>query len=189
MSHHQHDPRLAPLLEQSAPPQPAAETPHADHPALRVGDTLQRAGMALDRALLKCAGEVGLSDAKFRVLDALSAHSGAGCTQAELAGRLHQSESHLSCLVEQLVACGLLQRERHQQDRRKSVIRRTAQGDDVWLRASAGRGALLGRLLRSWSVGELEDAERLLSAMRRALDAPDDVNCVIHGRARLAADP
>lgn len=159
----------------------------SDHPVLRVGRWLQRAALALDRALNDCAVSTGLSEARFRVLDALSASYGAGCTQAELAARLNQSESHLSSLIEQLVDGGLLQRERDPQDRRKALVRRTAEGDRVWSRASAARSAALGRLLRNWSPEELEDAERILRSMHGDLDSSSGSNSVWNGRVRLMA--
>ena len=63
-----------------------------------------------------------LNDGRYAVLKLLANAAAGGCSQAELAGQLEQSESNISTLIERMQRDGLVDRLRSQADRRKRVL-------------------------------------------------------------------
>jgi len=133
--------------------------------ASRICERLRAAGESLQLVLQESALRSGLRETQLRVLETLSERFGSECTQTELAGRLQQSESHLSTLVERLADDGLLVRERSPRDRRKTLLRTTPQGESARQRGAAIRTGLLARLLQRWSRDELCHVDALLAQL------------------------
>ncbi|MFM8581834.1 MAG: MarR family winged helix-turn-helix transcriptional regulator [Planctomycetaceae bacterium] len=160
--------------------EPAGETGRigpASTSLARLGTLLQRAVQAHGVAVADCASDRGLSDARFRILDALSGNWGSECTQSELAARLRQSESHLSELLEGLADGGFISRERSPRDRRKTLVRATPAGADVAADMAGLRDHRLRERLAGWSgdeVGQLLTALNRLCADLDPATAPDE---------------
>ena len=130
----------------------------------RLGTLLQRAVQAHGVAVADCGSDRGLSDARFRILDALSGQWGSECTQSDLAARLRQSESHLSELLEGLADGGFISRERSTRDRRKTLVRATPAGVDVAAAVAGQRDHRLRERLAGWSGDQVR---QLLTALNR----------------------
>ena len=131
---------------------------------------LREAAESLQRAQGECARVNGMTESRFRILQALADHGGPECTQAELAGKLHQSESYLSSLVEQLALDGLLCRERSIRDRRKTLLGTTTEGRRLAQSVARARSRMFNRLLGSWTVDQLQEAVAALQRLARDLD-------------------
>lgn len=187
MRHVRHDPADLSCQTQDRDPHSSPPTEGANPTAARLGTLLRQASEALERALAECARMSGVSEARFKILDALSDSYGSECTQADLAGRLQQSESHLSSQLERLADEGWLERERSPRDRRKTLVRTTPRGQTVWSRAAAIRAAVLQRLLRNWEPAELQQADNLLHALQRDLDSLPESLVSLLGRVHDAA--
>lgn len=148
-------------MEQGGPSLPAVVTTDD------VSALLVRGAECMTASLLDCTIEAGLNEARFRVLDALQRHAGGECSQAELAGRLLQSESNLSTLLERMSGDGLITRTRSLTDRRRSLIRMTALGSEAMSRAHQARSAAVRRLLRFFSPQEVA---QLAGGLRRLVE-------------------
>lgn len=144
-----------------------------DVSASEVGELLLRAADCLHAALAPQLAEAGLNEARYCVLDAIRRLDPRGCSQAELAGRLLQSESNLSTLLERMRQDGLIARDRSPDDRRKSVIRLTAPGEAALEQAGRRRTAGLARLLDALDPHHQESLAtavlRLISALEHRL--------------------
>lgn len=164
------EPAAASCPAQLAEPPSAVRHCGGPTPVEQLGNCLREAAELLQRVHVECARVSGLTDARFRVLQALSEHGGPECTQAELAGRLQQSESHLSSLVEQLALEGLVVRERSVRDRRKTLLCATVEGRQLAHDVGSARSQLLNRLLRFWTVEQLQSATAALRTLTHDLE-------------------
>jgi DNA-binding MarR family transcriptional regulator len=165
------DPATASCTAQSAEVPPSTFPGGDSSPLEQLGSCLREAAEVLQRVHVECARVSGLTDARYRVLQALSEHGGPECTQAELAGRLQQSESHLSSLVEQLAQEGLLFRERSLRDRRKTLVRITDEGRLLAHQVRLTRSQILSRLLRMWTHAQVGSAVAGLRTLVHDLEA------------------
>src|SRR5262249_31792569 len=93
-----------------------------------IGVLVLRGADCLTAALAECTVEAGLNESRYRVLVALERRTSGECSQSQLADLLLQSESNLSTLLERMSEHGLITRTRSKADRRRSLIRITAQG-------------------------------------------------------------
>lgn len=92
-----------------------------DQPA-RVVSSVFRAAQLLRSLLAANFSGEGITSARFAALGFIGHSAPAGCSQAELAARLEQSESSVSGLVSRMRNDGLLYRLRSKQDQRKRVL-------------------------------------------------------------------
>jgi len=74
----------------------------------------------------------GLTETWFTVLEVLSRSAQDGCSQAQLAVEIGQSESSVSTLIERMRSHGLLLRLRSKSDRRRHVLVSTEQGRTIY---------------------------------------------------------
>jgi len=102
--------------------------------------------------------EFGLNDIRFTALEIIdrSSESG-GCSQAQLAEHLGQSESSVSTLVDRMRSSRLLYRLQSQTDKRRKVLMLSEQGRDMLTRARQSHAAHLDDLLKCF-----DDAQRAL---------------------------
>jgi DNA-binding MarR family transcriptional regulator len=135
-------------------------------PASAVAEKLLRAADCLRAALAPQLADTGLNETRYGVLDSVRRLDPQGCSQTEVATRLLLSESNLSTLLERMRQDGLIARDRSRDDRRKSVIRLTGQGEQLLDLAAAGRTTSVARLLNSLSD---EDSAALAGALGRLL--------------------
>lgn len=120
-------------------------------------------------------GRFVLNDGRHAVLAALAHADHGGCSQAELAERLGQSESNISTLIERMQRDGLVDRLRSEADRRKRVLLITPAGRSTLESVEASRTVWAGRLLSGISV---DDRPRLFSLLRQlgsSLESPASI--------------
>jgi DNA-binding MarR family transcriptional regulator len=109
-------------------------------------------------------GQFNLTDGRHAVLAALARAGEVGCSQAELADRLGQSESNISTLIERMQRDGLVDRSRSVADRRKRVLRVTSAGLASLESVDAKRTAWSGQLLSGIPT---EECPKLLTLLQR----------------------
>ena len=91
----------------------------------------------------------GLNEIRYEVMQIVEGASQDGCSQAELADRLDQSESSVSTLVDRMRKDGLLYRLRSKTDRRMRSLMLTEKGRELFTSARACHDERLAELLRA----------------------------------------
>jgi len=147
------------------------------------GDQSQADAAALLDGLLRVAqgvrlrsnewlGRFQLNDGRHAVLMALASANDNGCSQAELAVKLGQSESNISTLIERMQRDGLVDRSRSEADRRKRVLLISAAGRRTLASVDVGRSAWAARLLKGIPVDNQRQLFGLLQQLGTSLEAP-----------------
>ena len=93
--------------------------------------------------------QFGLNEIRYEVLQIVDAASQEGCSQAELADRLDQSESSVSTLVDRMRKDGLLYRLRSKTDRRMKSLMLTDKGRQLYSSARACHDERMSDLLKA----------------------------------------
>jgi DNA-binding MarR family transcriptional regulator len=124
--------------------------------------SLLHAAQGLEGRLEEAFGSVGLSTARYGVLDQLVA-AGEPLALSELAARLSCVRSNMTQLVDRLEADGLVRRVDHPDDRRCIRAELTPQG-----RERQARGAELLQSVQAWFASALPEPER--AALERAIE-------------------
>lgn len=117
-------------------------------------------------------GRFQLNDGRHAVLMALASANENGCSQAELAVKLGQSESNISTLIERMQRDGLVDRLRSEADRRKRVLLISAAGRRTLASVDVGRSAWAARLLNGIAADDQTRLFRLLQQLGTCLEAP-----------------
>lgn len=131
-------------LSLSSDPQPAEIQTHThSSPALtndqktgpdtnvQLVDNLLSASQKLRTLLQLHYAEFGLNEVRYTVLNFIHQTKEDGCSQAELADKLQQSESSVSTLIERMRNSGLIYPLRSKQDRRKRILVLTEHGREL----------------------------------------------------------
>lgn len=126
-----------------------------------------RAAHRLRGLLAAHFGSIGLSDVRYAVLRIVRDHAPLGCTQAEVANRLDQSESSVSALIERMRESNLIYRLRSKTDRRKRVLILTELGRQMLAEAESNYGRRVAALLAHL---EPEQLANLAVALRELCD-------------------
>jgi len=129
-----------------------AEAHTSTHEAADLVETLLRVAQHIRRVLNERLDACGLNDVRYTVLDTVSrtAERG-GCSQAELANRLDQSESSVSMLVDRMRADRLLHRLHAPTDRRRRRLVLTEDGRTLVERGRQVYTHFVDELLRAVS--------------------------------------
>jgi MarR family transcriptional regulator, negative regulator of the multidrug operon emrRAB len=127
-------------------------------------DGLLRVSQIVRLRLNDWLGHFELNDGRHSVLAVLASAAQEGCSQAELAERLGQSESNISTLIERMQRDGLVNRLRSNADRRKRVLLITPEGRSALESVDSSRSAWAGRLLHGISA---DDRPRLYSLLQQ----------------------
>ena len=128
---------------------------------------LQQLAQAADdvrNRLFAVYGEFGLSGSWFELLQAVAAYGEAGCSQTELASRLGLAESSICTHVDRLQQEGLLHRFRSKQDRRRSLLLLSAEGQTRLAEVTSAVDRALVHWLDSSSDEEIERVSDWLAA-------------------------
>lgn len=147
---------------------PASSAPAAAGDWATLQELLLRCSNALRDELAARSQGVALSGAQFTLLWACETDI-AGLSQRELALRLSLSAAHVSGLVEQLSARGLIVGQRAPQDRRRQIWRLTEQGRATVRQVFAELEPLARCLNVLLSAGVREQLARQLSELCEAL--------------------
>jgi DNA-binding MarR family transcriptional regulator len=112
-----------------------------------------------------------LNDGRHSVLTVLARAGDDGCSQAELAERLGQSESNVSTLIERMQRDGLVNRLRSSFDRRKRVLSITDTGRAVLTDVDSGRSAWCEKLFRGITVADRATLMQILTRLGSSLES------------------
>lgn len=112
----------------------------------------------------------GLNEIRYEVLRIVDESSQEGCSQAELAERLDQSESSVSTLVDRMRKDGLLYRLRSKTDRRMRSLMLTERGRELVTKARACHDEQMSDLLRAVDPVHVSMLNMLLKLLVGELD-------------------
>lgn len=108
--------------------------------------------------------EANVNETRLTVMRNIAACGNSGCSQAELAGILRQAESSVCTLIERMKKDGLVHRFRSKQDRRKSFLMLTPDGQEQLRVALVNYHAVAKSLYKLWGEerttllrGQLDD--------------------------------
>jgi DNA-binding MarR family transcriptional regulator len=146
-----------------------------ERPAEEFVEQLLRTAQALRGELAAHLGEFGLSEVRIAVLKILRGAEPHGCSQAELAAGLGQSESSVSALVKRMRGDRLLYRLRINSDHRKWGLLPTERGRDLLSNAEARLRPRLSGLFRRFDPQELRNVSTLLRRLAAELSGPQSV--------------
>lgn len=159
-----------PTVASSSYPQTAGTvglpaTEFAAQDAARIVSDIQRAAHLLRGVLSGQLAEFGLNDIRHAVLKMLNGASETGCTQAQLAEQLDQSESSISTLIRRMRGDGLVYRMRPRSDQRKRLLFLTERGRELLTQAEASHAERMGSLLTTFNQEESSQLKRSLSRL------------------------
>lgn len=157
-------PTDAPSADAPSAAVPTPPTPET--PAIKVVASLLKTSHLLRAFLADHFAEFGLSDIRYTVMRRIDQSGDQGCSQAELARELNQSESSISTLIDRMRNDGLIYRLRSQNDRRKRVLLLSDEGRLRFVRARACHGEKMGQLLSGLNedqVGTLQTSLNVLT--------------------------
>jgi len=106
----------------------------------------------------------GLTEAEFRVLSMLLSQPDGAAHPGELGSTTSQSPANMSRISDVLVARGFIERLSSAHDRRKTILRITAQGEELVQRLLPRLSAHLIAMFRDLSAGE---RTQLVSQLKR----------------------
>lgn len=140
-------------------------------------DGLLRVSQIVRLRLNDWLGHFELNDGRHSVLAVLANADQEGCSQAELAEQLGQSESNVSTLIERMQRDGLVNRLRSNADRRKRVVLITPEGRSALESVDASRSAWAGRLLNGISADDRPRLYSLLQQLGSSLESSIALPC------------
>ena len=117
----------------------------------------------------------GLTEAEFRVLTALFSQPEGAAHPSELCARTSQSPANMSRISDALVERDLITRLSSEQDRRRMVLRITAQGEELVRRLLPLLFAPLRELFKDLSDAEQQQLIAQLKRLGMKLEEPVSV--------------
>lgn len=129
---------------------------------------LQRAAVLLRSLSAAHLAEFDLNPVRHGVLEVLAGCE-EGCSQAELAERLQQSESGVSTLVDRMRASGLLYRLRSKSDRRKRLLMIAPRGRELLALCRERHAGRMEAFFRRFDTRELNELATLLERLVQSL--------------------
>ncbi|MGE3316900.1 MAG: MarR family winged helix-turn-helix transcriptional regulator [Planctomycetaceae bacterium] len=175
-------PTLAAFFDEAADvTHPSVQTPailpgSREDWASEIIESILRAAHRLRGLLASHFGSFGLSDVRYSVLRIVREHAPLGCTQAEVAHRLDQSESSVSALIERMRESSLIYRLRSKTDRRKRVLILTDLGRRLLAETELQHGKRSAELLSQLELPQLEQLalslRSLCEELARAENSP-----------------
>jgi MarR family transcriptional regulator, lower aerobic nicotinate degradation pathway regulator len=131
-----------------------------------------RASHRLRSALSDHFAEFGLTDIRFEVLQTLRNAEPNGCTQANLADGLSQSESSICMLVKRMRDSELLYRLKSRTDQRKWELKLTEKGRQLLEHAEGEHQKRMAELSATFSPEELTQLTELMQKLVSELEQP-----------------
>jgi MarR family transcriptional regulator for hemolysin len=135
-----------------------------------IGIVVGRTGKAVERAFDDALAAAGGSRPTWLIL--LAVKTGAGRTQARLAGRVGIAGPTLTHHLDRLEATGTVVRARDPGNRREHTITLTNSGETLFLRLREAAVAFDRRLRAGLSSAETAELRRLLTALHDNVAAP-----------------
>jgi DNA-binding MarR family transcriptional regulator len=143
-----------------------------DHLAAELMDVTAGLRRVVRRKLRPALPDPPLRGAQLELLQVVDDQPGIGVGAA--AKNLHLADNTVSTLVNQLVAAGLLERQRDPGDRRAARLDLTANARDRMRRWRAGRARLVGDALAKLPAADVAAVAAALPALRHLLRAVEE---------------
>ena len=121
-----------------------------------VVELIQGAAETIRELMSPCLTVHHLNDARFTLMRAIRNSPSGECSQSDLARCLKQSEANVSTLLDRMRGDELVSREKSPFDRRRSVVRLSARGEELLRQAELEYAARAQGLLRSFAVYEIQ---------------------------------
>lgn len=153
-------------LHQPAPPQ---EDPR-DESAAHLVENLLEISQKLRGLLQQHYSEFDLNEVRFTVLQFINQTREAGCSQAELADKLQQSESSVSTLIERMKNSELIYPLRSKQDRRKRILVLTDHGRELLHRIEQCHATRMRILLEKLKLTHGHELEAAVHELNEKLE-------------------
>ncbi len=115
--------------------------------------------------------QIGLNAVRFQVLQFVEASSPEGCSQAELAAEIGQSESSVSTLIERMRQDQLLLRLKSETDRRKKVLKLTVEGEQLLAQANISYVARMDGLVNRLNIDQQQSLFEVLEFLEQEIVA------------------
>lgn len=141
--------------------------------AASVVSVILRASHRLRTALADHFAELGLTDIRYAVLKHLRDASEEGCTQADLAECLSQSESSVCMLIRRMRNSELVYRLRSRTDQRKWTLNLTERGRQLLEQAETQHRKRMSELLAAFSSEQLSQLTELLQHLVEQLESAE----------------
>jgi DNA-binding MarR family transcriptional regulator len=152
--------------------------------AAQIVSDVQRAAHLLRSVLSGQLAEFGLNDIRHAVLKMLQEATETGCTQAQLAERLDQSESSISTLIRRMRGDGLVYRMRPRSDQRKRLLFLTERGRELLARSETSHADRMTSLLTTFDQTE---SRQLKNSLSRLVTKLVEVRRAEKGSSRVAS--
>lgn len=101
-------------------------------PKRRLAPLLRKAWYSLNQAFRRRIASSGATPDQFTILRTLNEHEPTGLTQFELAELLASDPNTISSLLKRMTKNGLVDRKRHERDRRALRVRITPEGEKLF---------------------------------------------------------
>lgn len=149
--------------------------PHQDDPrdeaAARLVENLLEISQKLRGVLQQHYAEFDLNEVRYTVLQFINQTREAGCSQAELADKLQQSESSVSTLIERMKNSDLIYPLRSKQDRRKRILVLTEHGRELLQRIEQCHASRMRVLLDKLQLAHGHELEAAVQELNEKLES------------------
>ncbi|MCA9041045.1 MAG: winged helix-turn-helix transcriptional regulator [Planctomycetaceae bacterium] len=159
----------APVQVQLHQPSDRQEDPR-DESAARLVENLLEISQKLRGLLQLHYNEFDLNEVRYTVLQFINQTKEAGCSQAELAEKLQQSESSVSTLIERMKNSDLIYPLRSKQDRRKRILVLTEHGRELLHRIEECHASRMRVLLEKLQLVHGHELEAAVSELNEKLE-------------------
>lgn len=153
---------------------------------------IQGAADSIRELMSPCLAVHHLNDARFTLMRAIRSSPSGECSQSDLARCLKQSEANVSTLLDRMRSDELVSREKSPFDRRRSVVRLSARGEELLTQAEREYSTRAQGLLRSFAVYEVqsfrEQLRNVIAVCGAELDQCHAGNAVAGRIGEAAAD-
>jgi DNA-binding MarR family transcriptional regulator len=139
-------------------------------------DTLMRVSQTMRLRFNEWLARFELNDGRYAVLKVLAGALDRGCSQAELAEQLGQSESNISTMIERMQRDDLVNRLRSDADRRKRVLFISPAGRSILEQVDASLPNLTHQTFKGFSAVNQSMLLALLQQLGRSLQNSSSIN-------------
>lgn len=117
------------------------------------------------------AADIDWPPSHIRTMKALS-HA-APCSAHDLGLRMRRDKAQVARLLQDLMAAGLVKRQRDPQDARRYILTRTRAGRQFCERVAGAQQAATARMLRGLPAASVDEFVRIAETMTHNLDSPE----------------
>lgn len=142
-----------------------------DEAAAKLVENLLEISQKLRGVLQQHYAEFDLNEVRYTVLHFINQTREAGCSQAELADKLQQSESSVSTLIERMKNSDLIYPLRSKQDRRKRILVLTEHGRELLQRIEQCHASRMRVLLDKLQLAHGHELEAAVQELNEKLES------------------